>query len=269
MMSAQPPHGRLAGKVALVTGAAPRSPGVGNGSAVATLFAREGATVVLVNRSIERAEALKTTIEQAGGRCLALAADVTQEDQVKAVMDTLQETFGRLDILHNNVGFGGKSRIQEIQEPEWQKVLNGNLTSILWTCKYGIPLMCANGGGSIINVSSIAGAIGLRDPSVGLIAYSTAKAGVIGLSRSLAAENAALGIRVNCIVVGMVDTPMVAKLSDEARAARTLGVPLRTEGTGWDVAWAAVYLASDESRWITGIDLPIDAGFMRIVDRPG
>ena len=262
------PGRRLAGKVAIVTGAAPRSAGVGNGSAVATLFAREGAAVVLVNRSLERARGLQQAIEGEGGSCSVCQADVTDEGDAQRMISTAMERYGRLDILHNNIGFGGYSRVPDLPEEEWDRVMDGNLKSVLWSCKYAIPCMRRTNGGSIINVSSIAGAIGLHDPQVGFAAYSAAKAGVIGLTRSLAAECAADGIRVNCIVVGMVDTPMVSKLSEEAREKRRLAMPLRTTGTGWDVAWAAVYLASDESRWVTGIELPVDGGQLRLFERP-
>jgi NAD(P)-dependent dehydrogenase (short-subunit alcohol dehydrogenase family) len=176
--------------------------------------------------------------------------------------------YGRLDILHNNVGFGGSRHAENITEEEWDRVMDGNLKSVLWACKYSIPHLRRSGGGSIINISSIAGILGLRDRQIGLLAYAAAKAGVIGLSRCLAAEHAAEGIRVNCIIVGMVDTPMVGKLPPEAREKRRLTVPLQTTGTGWDVAWAAVYLASDESRWVTGIGLPVDGGQMRLFERP-
>jgi NAD(P)-dependent dehydrogenase (short-subunit alcohol dehydrogenase family) len=261
--------GRLAGKVAIVTGAAARGPGIGNGSAVAMLFAREGATVVLVNRSEERAGELQKVIEQDGGRSSVFAADATNERSVELMVADTVNRYGRVDILHNNVGFGGKARAEDMLEEEWDRVMDGNLKSVLWACKYVIPHMRRTGGGSIITVSSIAGAVGLRALKVGLVAYSTAKAGVIGLTRSLAAEYARDGIRANCIIVGMVDTPMIAKLSADAREKRRQAVPLQTTGTGWDVGWAAVYLASDESRWVTGIEIPIDAGQMRLFERPG
>jgi NAD(P)-dependent dehydrogenase (short-subunit alcohol dehydrogenase family) len=128
--------------------------------------------------------------------------------------------------------------------------------------------MLATGGGSIINVSSILGVIGIRDSKIDWIAYSAAKAGVSSLARALAADYAAEGIRVNCIIVGRVDTPIaVATLGEEAREKRRLSVPLQTRGTGWDVGWAALYLASDESRWVTGIDLPIDGELLRIFEQ--
>jgi NAD(P)-dependent dehydrogenase (short-subunit alcohol dehydrogenase family) len=262
-------QGRLAGKVAIVTGAAPQAPGIGNGSAVAILFAREGAKVLLVNRSESHAQALQRTIQEEGGESSVYTADVTNAADVERMVETAMQHYGRLDILHNNVGGGTYGRITEVSEEDWDTSMNVNLKSMMLCCKYSIPRMITSGGGSIINVSSIAGAIGLRDRQTGLIAYSTAKAGVSGLTRALAADYAAVGIRVNCIIIGMVDTPIaVALLGEEARERRRLAVPLQTAGTGWDVGWAAVYLASDESRWVTGIELPIDGGQMRIIERP-
>jgi NAD(P)-dependent dehydrogenase (short-subunit alcohol dehydrogenase family) len=264
-------QGRLTDKVAIVTGAGQRGPGVGNGSAAAILFAREGAKVVLVNRSPERVQELQRTIEQAGGVCTVCTADVTKTTDVARVVDTAVQRYGRLDILHNNVGGGGfmgAASMADMTEDEWDATLQTNLTSMMLCCKYSIPAMRQSGGGSIINVSSLAGVVGVRDPRTGFVAYSAAKAGVSGLTRALAAELAAEGIRVNCIVVGLVDTPVVAELGADVREKRRLAVPLQTTGTGWDVGWAAVYLASDESRWVTGLDLPIDGGQLRILQRP-
>jgi len=261
--------GRLSGKVAIVTGAAARGAGIGNGSAVAILFAREGANVVLVNRSAERARDLQKTIEGEGGSCSVFTADATDQRSVEQLIKDTVDRYGRIDILHNNVGFGGRAYAEDMSEEEWDRVMDGNLKSVLWACKHAIPHMRRSGGGSIITVSSIAGVIGLRDPRFGMVSYSTAKAGVMGLTRSLAAEYASVGIRANCIIVGMVDTPMLGILSAASREQRRLAVPLQTTGTGWDVGWAAVYLASDESRWVTGIEIPVDAGQMRLFTRPG
>lgn len=146
--------------------------------------------------------------------------------------------------------------------------MNVNLKGAMWCCKYCVPLLRQSGGGSIINTSSIAGVVGLKDKNYGLTAYSTAKVGISGLTRSLAAELADESIRVNCIVVGMVDTPHLGAISEATRERRRKAVPLQSKGTGWDVAWAAVYLASDESRWVTGIELPVDAGQNHLFARP-
>jgi NAD(P)-dependent dehydrogenase (short-subunit alcohol dehydrogenase family) len=261
---------RLKNKTAIVTGAAPQAEGIGNGSAVAMLFAREGAKVVLVNRSEARANALAKEIRAEGGECIVVAADVTRDEDAQRVVATTTERYGAIDILHNNVGGNrGGGRVAEMDESVWDATMRLNLNSAMLMCKRVIPHMTATGGGSIVNVSSLAGMIGLFDRKTSLIAYSTAKAGLSGFTRALAADHAAEGIRVNCIVVGMVETPLiVAQQGPEVLEKRRRAIPLQTAGTAWDVAWAAVYLASDESRWVTGIDLPIDGGQMRLFERP-
>ena len=255
--------GRLSGKVSIVTGAASRAEGVGNGAATAILFAREGARVVLVNRELERAAALEAHIRAEGGEASAFAADVTQPEAAEAMAAFAVERYGRLDILHNNVGIGGSGTPETIDLGDWNRVFEVNLTSALLCCRACIPRMRAGGGGSIVNVSSTAGAVGLQG-ATGAVAYVVTKAGLQGMTLSLAADYAAEGIRANCLVVGTVATPMVAHLGEEGRERRRKAVPLQTEGTGWDVAYAAVYLASDEARWVTGVMLPIDGGFLAI-----
>jgi NAD(P)-dependent dehydrogenase (short-subunit alcohol dehydrogenase family) len=260
--------GRLDGKVAIVTGAAAQAEGIGNGTATAILFAREGARIVLINRNAERAEVLAERIRQEGGEASAFAADVTQPEATEAMAAFAVERYGRLDILHNNVGIGGRlSTPETVDLADWDNVLRTNLTSALLCCRACIPRMRAGGGGAIVNVSSLAGAVGLSG-SAGAVAYSTTKAGLHGFTRSIAADYAAEGIRANCIVVGTVNTPLVAKLGAEAMERRRKAVPLQTEGTGWDVAHAAVYLASDEARWVTGVMLPVDGGFLAIRQWP-
>lgn len=255
--------GRLDGKVAIVTGAASRGEGVGNGAAAAILFAREGARVVLVNRSLDRAEALAETIRQEGGSAQALAADVADEADTTRMAQTTLDQFGRIDILHNNVGIGAGGTPETVTLADWDRVFRTNLTSALLCCRAVLPAMTAQGSGAIITVSSIAGMTGLMG-SPGAVAYTTTKAGLQGFTLSVAADYAVHGIRANCIIVGTVNTPMVAHLGEEARERRRRGVPLQTEGTGWDVGHAAVYLASDEARWVTGLMLPIDGGFLSL-----
>lgn len=259
--------GRLSGKVAIVTGAASRGDGVGNGAAAALLFAREGASVVLVNRNLEKGHALEATIRAEGGEATAFAADVTTESGTQAMADFAVETYGRLDILHNNVGIGGTGNAETVDLGYWDKVIRTNLTAAMLSARAAIPKMRASGGGSIINVSSTVGATGMRGPT-GAVAYASSKAGMHGLTLSLAADYAHEQIRANCLVVGTVYTPMVAHLGPEGRERRRKSVPLEIEGTGWDVGWAAVFLASDESRWITGTMLPIDGGFLNIRQWP-
>jgi NAD(P)-dependent dehydrogenase (short-subunit alcohol dehydrogenase family) len=255
--------GRLTGKVAIVTGAASQAEGVGNGAAVAMLFAREGARVVLVNRSLERAKALEESIRSEAGEAKAFAADVTQPDSTEAMAAFAVDSYGRLDILHNNVGVGAGGNTVTVSLDDWNRLIASNLTSAMLCCRACIPRMRAAGGGSIINVSSTAGAIGLSG-TPGAVAYTATKAGLQGLTLSVAADHAAEGIRANCLIVGTVYTPLVAFMGEEGRERRRKAVPLQTEGAGWDVAYAAVYLASDESRWVTGVMLPIDGGFQNI-----
>ncbi|MFL5282840.1 MAG: SDR family NAD(P)-dependent oxidoreductase [Rhodopila sp.] len=258
---------RLAGKVAIVTGAAARGEGVGNGSATAMLFAREGAKVVLVNRSADRAEALAQTIRGEGGEAAVFTADVTDAAQAEAMTGFAMQHYGRIDVLHNNVGVGHAGTPETLDAADWNRIFQVNLTSALMTCKYCLPHMKAAGAGSIINVSSIAGALGLSGTSGGL-AYATTKAGLEGFTLSVAADYARFGIRANGLLVGTVYTPLVGHLGEEGRERRRKAVPLQTEGTGWDVAYAAVYLASDESSWVTGVMLPVDGGFMAIRQWP-
>jgi NAD(P)-dependent dehydrogenase (short-subunit alcohol dehydrogenase family) len=259
--------GRLNGKVAIVTGAAPRGEGVGNGMATAILFAREGARVVLVNRSAERAEKLARQIRDEGGDAAVFAGDVSKPDVAAAMADFTVKTYGRLDVLHNNVGIGAPGTAETVSLADWHKVLEASLTTTMLCTKYCLPKMKAGGGGSVIMVSSIAGALGLIS-ATGMAAYSTAKAGLHGFTRSVAADYADQNIRANCIIIGSVHTPMVAHLGAEARERRKNMVPMKTEGTAWDIAYGAVYLASDESRWVTGILLPIDAGLIALRQAP-
>ena len=259
--------GRLDGKVAIVTGAASRGEGVGNGKAMAILFAREGASVVLVNRSEERAEALRVEIAGEGGEASVFAGDATRAEDAGAMVALAEARHGRLDILVNNVGIGQGGTAEVVEEADWDAVLEVNLKSMMQCTKAAIPALKRAGGGSIINISSIAGARGLIS-AVGAAAYATSKAGMHGFSYSVAADFARDGIRSNCIIVGTVDTPMVAHMGEESRQRRVDQVPMATRGTAWDVAWGAPYLASDEARWVTGILLPIDGGLVNLRDWP-
>jgi NAD(P)-dependent dehydrogenase (short-subunit alcohol dehydrogenase family) len=254
---------RLKGKVAVVTGAAPRGEGVGNGMATAILFAREGAKVVLVNRSAERAENLARQIRDEGGEASVFAGDVAKEDVCEAMAQFAVSQYGRLDILHNNVGIGAPGSAETVTLADWNRVIEANLTTTMLCTRACLPRMKQGGGGSVIMVSSIAGALGLMG-STGAVAYSTAKAGLHGFTHSVAADYATQNIRANCIIVGSVHTPMVGHMGAEGRERRRKMVPMQTEGTAWDVAHGAVYLASDESRWVTGVLLPIEGGLIAL-----
>lgn len=250
--------GRLAGKVAIVTGAGSSGPELGNGKATAILFAREGAKVLCADAVEERARETAEAIAAEGGTASVCRADVSKAADCKAMVEAAVKRYGRLDILDNNVGISVRADVVEVTEEQWDRVMAVNVKSIMLTAKYAVPHMARGGGGSIINISSIAGLRANQSTP-----YSTSKAAVIGITRSMAGDHGRQGIRVNCIVPGLVYGPMVAPRMDAAlRETRKQASALGTEGTGWDVAWAAVFLASDEARWITGVALPVDAGFL-------
>lgn len=251
---------RLAGKVAIVTGAGSSGPGVGTGKATATLFAREGAKVLLADRVASQAAATMAAITEEGGEASVFEADVTQSNECRAMVDAAQERFGGLHILFNNVGVLGEGSVVDLEEENWDRVLDANLKSMMLTSRYAVPAMAQGGGGSIINVSSIAG---IRAGSGGAsIPYTASKGGVISLTTSMAVHHGRENIRVNCIAPGHIYTPMVSAMTEETRDLRRRAGPLGTEGTAWDIAWAAVFLASDEARWISGVVLPVDAGLL-------
>lgn len=247
--------GRLAAKVAIVTGAGSRGPGVGNGKAAAILFAREGARVLCVDQAGERAEETAALIRAEGGEAAPFVAEVTRAADCRAMVEAAVTRWGGLDVLHNNVGIESRHGLMETTEAEWDRVMAVDLKSVLLATQAAVPALERRGGGSVICVSSIAALRGY-----GRTAYAAAKAGVIGFVRSIAVQLGPRGIRANAIAPGTVWTPMVEDLGPEARARRRRATPLGSEGTGWDVGWGAVYLASDEARWVTGQVLVIDAG---------
>jgi NAD(P)-dependent dehydrogenase (short-subunit alcohol dehydrogenase family) len=247
--------GRLKDKVAIVTGAGSRGPGIGNGKAASILFAREGAKVLCVDAQLDRAEETVKAITGEGNTAHALAADVTRAADCRAMVDAALARWGALDILHNNVGVESRLDLMETTEEEWDRVMAIDLKSMLLATQAAVPAMEQRGGGAVICVSSIAAMRGH-----GRTAYAAAKAGVIGFVTSVAVQLGPKGIRVNGIAPGTVWTPMVESLGPEARERRRRAAPLGTEGTGWDIGWGAVYLASDEARWVSGHILVIDAG---------
>ncbi|WP_322817919.1 SDR family oxidoreductase [Tepidiforma sp.] len=250
--------GRLSGKVAIVTGAGSQSDGVGNGRAISILFAREGARVLLVDRRAEAAELTARMVADEGGQAEPLQADVTSEPACRMMVDRAIERWGRLDILVNNVGIGIRSHIPEIELPDWELQMRVNVTSMVLASKYAIPAMSTSGGGAILNISSIASLRGR-----GLAPYAASKGAVEALTRAMAADHGRQGIRVNAIAPGPAYTPMVAAgMSEATREARRKSTALGIEGTAWDIAWAAVYLCSDEARWVTGVVLPVDGGVL-------
>src|SRR5438270_16346 len=250
---------RLKGKVAIVTGAGSRAEGIGNGRATAVIFARHGASVTLVDTVAQWAEETRRLIEAECGVCQIVEGDVSDPASCRDIVARTVEAWGRLDILVNNVGLAGpRGKATEVEVEAWDSAMRVNVASMMLMAKYAIPEMINSGGGSIINLSSVAGLQG-GHPS---LLYPTSKAAIVGLTRAMAAHHGRDGIRVNCIAPGTVYTPMVAArgMTPELRQARRERTLLGTEGTGWDIGYGALYLASDESRWVTGITLPIDGG---------
>jgi NAD(P)-dependent dehydrogenase (short-subunit alcohol dehydrogenase family) len=249
----------MKGKVAIVTGAGSRGEGIGNGRAAAVLLAREGASVALLDAVADWAAATRELIAAEGGTSLVIPCDVAVEEEASAAIRRTVAEWGRLDVLVNNVGIAGPpGSAVEVDIAEWDRALRVNVTSMVIMAKHAIPEMIRSGGGSIVNLSSVAGLTG-GHPS---LLYPTSKGAIVNLTRAMAAHHGRDGVRVNAVAPGMVYTPMVSSrgMTPELREARRRRSLLQTEGTGWDVGQAVLFLASDEARWITGVTLPVDAG---------
>ena len=257
---------RLKDKVAIVVGAG-QTPGdtIGNGRATALLFAREGARVLLADRNLASAEETRGMIEAEGGHAATIEMDVSKEADSVRLVERCVELYGRIDILHNNVGTGaGDAGAGHIEIDAFERIFRVNLEGPLLTCKHAVPVMRAQGGGAIINVSSIASIAA----ATAMIGYKTSKAALNTLTEALAFANARYGIRVNAILPGLINTPMAIEGISAVRGIskaelieqRDRQVPLGKMGSAWDVAYAALFLASDEAKFITGVLLPVDGG---------
>lgn len=255
---------RMKGKVVLVFGAGSVGPGWGNGKAAAVAYAREGGRVVCVDINGEAAKNTLDVILSEGGEGLALSADVTKADEIRATVGEVLDRFGRIDVLHNNVGINLPGGAAEVTEESWRLVMDVNLTSAFLTCKAVLPIMERQGSGAIINISSLAA---IRWTGYPYVSYYASKAALNHFTRAIAIEYAAKGIRANAILPGLMDTPHIQKQisgyygsADEMKAKRDALSPMKRQGDGWDIAWASVFLASDEAKFITGIELPVDGG---------
>jgi NAD(P)-dependent dehydrogenase (short-subunit alcohol dehydrogenase family) len=257
-------RGRLEGKIVLIFGAGSVGEGWGNGKATSVAYAREGATVIAVDRDEAAAEATGAIIAELGGQASTYGADVTSSSAVKAVVDEVMARYGRIDVLHNNVGTTIMGGPVELTEEQWHTVLDVNLTSAFLTCKHVLPGMIERRKGAIVNISSVAA---IRYTGYPYPAYYAAKAGVNQFTVGLALQYAQHGIRVNAIMPGLMNTPLIyqqisGQYADAAAMARARdeACPMGRMGTAWDIAAAAVFLASDEANYITGVCLPVDGG---------
>lgn len=255
---------RLQGKVALVFGAGSVGEGWGNGKASAVLYAREGAKVACIDMNAKAAEETASIIVDEGGTALAIQANVTNLPAVEETARKVTDTWGQIDILHNNVGTNSVGGPVDTPEAEWDRVMAINLKSMFFTCKVVLPVMEAQGRGAIVNISSLAS---IRWVGFNYISYYASKAAVNNFTRAVALQYADKGIRANTILPGLMDTPHIYEAmkdhySDftEMQQQRAAVTPMKRMGDGWDIANAAVFLASDESKYITGIDLCVDGG---------
>lgn len=256
----------LNGRVALVFGAGSSGPGWGNGKAAAVAYARAGARVAAVDLNLAAAEETAGIIASEGGEAMAMAADVAREADVKAVVGRLVDEWGRIDILHNNVGIAQFGGALELEEQLWNRSMDVNVKSVYLACKHVLPHMIAQERGVVTNISSIAG---VRIAGYDMPAYYASKAAVNHLTRALAIRHARQGIRVNAILPGLINTPLIHTTKGMAEhhgdtaaqiAERDAMSPTGRMGEAWDIAHAAVFLASDFAKYINGVNLPVDGG---------
>jgi len=257
--------GRMQGKVVIVTGAGSSGPGWGNGKAAAVLYAREGASVFAVDYRLETSEETRRIIEAEGRQCMTCQADVSKGEDVKRMVDACVQVYGRIDVLHNNVGIVETGGPVETSEESWNRVIAINQTSVFLTTKHVIPHMLERKRGSIVNIASIAAMRWIGFP---YLAYSAAKAAMVAMTANMAVQYAANGIRANCVLPGLMNTPLIREpLSktyggsvDSMIEQRDKISPTGKMGDAWDTAYAALFLASDEARYITGTTLVVDGG---------
>lgn len=265
-------RGRMKGKAVIVAGAGSIGEGWGNGKAAAFVYGKEGGRTFCVDYRRDAAEETAALIEAAGGEAMAYQADVTDEAQVRDLVGACVEAYGRVDVLHNNIGGQGTGRsLASITVEDWNATFARNVTTAMLTCREVAPIMESQGGGAIVNIASIAG---IRHLNVPTAVYSATKGAMIEFTRNIAIQLAGKGIRANCVLPGYIDTPFILRLvdgrpsytykgyktADAYRAARDAVIPSGRMGTGFDVAYAALFLASDEAEHITGTHVVVDGG---------
>jgi NAD(P)-dependent dehydrogenase (short-subunit alcohol dehydrogenase family) len=255
---------RLAGRVALVFGAGSVGPGWGNGKAAAVQYAREGARVVTVDINGDAAAETRDIIAGEGGQAISQQCDVTRRDQIEEVVRAAREAFGTIDVLHNNVGLPSMATLETMTEEGWDLAMDVNLKSVMLCCQAVIPTMLEQKRGAIVNISSVAA---IRYTGYPYLAYYASKAALNHLTVAIALEYASRGIRANAIMPGLMDTPHIYQnisgqyqSKEDMVAARNKLSPTGRMGTAWDIAKAAVFLASDDAEYITGQCLAVDGG---------
>jgi NAD(P)-dependent dehydrogenase (short-subunit alcohol dehydrogenase family) len=262
----------LKGKLAIVTGCGSGGSGWGNGKAISVLFARQGATVLGLDISLGAAEETRSIVTKEGNAMQVAQCDVTNAEQVRKFFQDRVSTHARLDILVNNVGQSEPGNVLTMDESTWHAQLALNLTSAFLVSQCAVPMM-AGGGGSIVNISSVAG---MRYVGKDQVAYAAAKAALIQFAKVTAVTLASQGIRMNCVVPGLMNTPLVHRLAERYAggdyegmvARRHAQVPMGRMGDAWDVAHAALFLASDEARYVTGTEIVVDGGLTASTGRP-
>lgn len=261
---------RLEGKVAIVTGAGTRGDGIGNGKACAILYAREGAKVIAADMDFGLAEATASMIREEGGECIPFRADVSRSDDCRAMVEECIAKFGRLDVLHNNVGITNSGGPVEYTEEQWDRMMNVNAKSMFLTAKFALPHMERQHSGSIVNIGSINGERAIPFPK---FAYAASKGAMIAMSREIAIQYAPKGIRSNVVLVGLIKSPIVEQNNttlyggdlEEMWKKRDAMSPTGKQGEVWDVAHASLFFASDESRYVNGTVMPVDGGLINMV----
>lgn len=261
---------RLEGKVAVVTGAGTRSDGVGNGKACAILYAREGAKVVAADLDPAAAEDTAKMIRDEGGLCMPFTADVSKAEDCRAMIDACVGQFGRIDVLHNNVGITNSGGPVEYGEDQWERMLDVNARSMFLTAKHALPHMERQRSGSIVNIGSINAVRAIPFPK---LAYAASKAAMIAMSREIAIQYAPVGIRSNVVLVGLIKSPIVEQNNtrlyggdvEEMWKKRDAMSPTGKQGEVWDVAYASLFFASDESKYVNGTVLPVDGGLINMI----
>lgn len=257
---------KLEGKVALITGIGSAGPGWGNGKAISVLFAREGAKIYGCDINLKAAEETKQIIEQEKGICCVCAADVASSEQVENMIKNCMQKYGKIDILVNNVGIVEVGGPVELSEESWDRIMDVNVKSVFLTCKYCLPIMEENTSGAIVNVSSIAA---IRFTGYPSCAYNASKGAINQLTQNVAIQYASKGIRANCILPGLMNTPMIQEPLKRTYAdgdiekmikIRDSQCPSGKMGDAWDVAYSALFLASKEAKYINGANLVVDGG---------